>query len=347
VESAIPKNLECPRTRARRVADSYVPPYPAYTARAHPAFERVVMGYFGVQASGPGAQSKCQAALTTIVRGFADTDGPGHHDRAHFVDAAGYDNRIAIAYWRDPAAFARWRTHTDAWWRADERSHEDVGFFREIVSPRVEHFETLYNSVDRLEGVGAVMGGVSQEIQEHAYWGAARDRLPLAQTDALEPSRPRTLLENEGARVRIAGHEHVTIIRSGQDWTETDGKERELYLRQMEPVLRAGMEFLRDQGDQVGCYSNRYMRHIDAAGRPLEKTFGLSHWHSLADLEGWAESHPTHLAIFGGFMRMVQELEFQLKLRLYHEVSILNAGEQEYEYINCHPATGMMRGIAT
>ena len=201
MESAIPKNLECPRTRARRVADSYVPPYPAYTARAHPALERVVMGYFGVQASGPGAQSKSQAALTTIVRGFADSDGPGHHDLVHFVDAAGYDNRIAIAYWRDPAAFARWRTHTDVWWRADERSHEDIGFFREIISPRVEHFETLYNSVDRLEGVGAVMGGVSQEIQEHAYWGAARDRLPLAQIDALEPSRPRTLLENEGARM--------------------------------------------------------------------------------------------------------------------------------------------------
>jgi len=89
------------------------------------------------------------------------------------------------------------------------------------------------------------------------------------------------------------------------------------------------------------------MRHIDAAGRPLEKTFGLSHWHSLSNLEAWAESHPTHLAIFGGFMRMVQELEFQLKLRLYHEVSILNVGEQEYEYINCHPATGMMRGLAT
>jgi aldoxime dehydratase len=346
VESAIPKHLECPRTRARRIDDSYVPPYPAYTARAHPALERVVMGYLGVQARGHEAQLKSQAALDTIVRGFADTDGPGHHDLAHFIDAAGYDNWIAIAYWRDPAAFVRWRTRSDAWWRADDRLHEDIGFFREILSPRVEHFETLYNAVERLEGVGRVMGAVSQEIQEHAYWGAARDRLPLAQTDALEPSRPRALLESEGARVRIAGHEHVAIIRSGQDWTETDGKERELYLRNMEPVLREGMEFLRDQGDKVGCYSNRYMRHIDPAGRPLEKTFGLSHWHSLSDLEGWAESHPTHLAIFGGFMRMVQELEFRLKLRLYHEVSILTAGEQEYEYINCHPATGMMKGIA-
>jgi aldoxime dehydratase len=332
--------------------DSYIPPYPAYTARAHPPLERVVMGYFGVQSSGNESQAKSQAALANIVRGFADTDGPGHHDLAHFVDAAGCDNRIAIAYWSDPAAFTRWRTHSenDAWWRADDRLHEGIGFFREIVSPRVEHFETLYNTVDRLEGVGAIMGGVSQEIQEHAYWGAARDRIPLSQTDALEPSRPRSIIENDsarGGRVRIAGHEHVTIIRSGQDWSETDGKERELYLRQMEPVLSEGMEFLRDQGDKIGCYSNRYMRHIDAAGRPLEKTFGLSHWHSLADMEGWAESHPTHLAIFGGFMSMVQELEFRLKLRLYHEVSILTADEQEYEYVNCHPATGMMNGIAT
>jgi len=45
-------------------------------------------------------------------------------------------------------------------------------------------------------------------------------------------------------------------------------------------------------------------------------------------------------------MRIVQELEFKLKLRLYHEVAVLKADEQEYEYINCHPKTGMMNGVA-
>ncbi len=102
------------------------------------------------------------------------------------------------------------------------------------------------------------------------------------------------------------------------------------------------MEFLRDQGGRIGCYLNRYMQHIDAQGRPLEKTFGLSMWRSLAHLEKWAEAHPTHIAIFGTFMRVVQELEFNLQLRLYHEVAVLSQNEQVYEYINCHPGTGML-----
>jgi aldoxime dehydratase len=43
----------------------------------------------------------------------------------------------------------------------------------------------------------------------------------------------------------------------------------------------------------------------------------------------------------------VQELEFRLNLRLYHEVSSLKADEQEYEYINCHRQTGMLSGLST
>ena len=47
------------------------------------------------------------------------------------------------------------------------------------------------------------------------------------------------------------------MIRSGQEWTETEGRERDLYLKEMEPVLREGMNYLRDQGRPIGCYSNR------------------------------------------------------------------------------------------
>jgi hypothetical protein len=64
------------------------------------------------------------------------------------------------------------------------------------------------------------------------------------------------------------------------------------------------MDFLRDQGDGVGCFANRYLTLLDEAGRPTEKTYGLGWWRTLADLERWSESHPTHLAIFGAFMKM-------------------------------------------
>jgi aldoxime dehydratase len=52
------------------------------------------------------------------------------------------------------------------------------------------------------------------------------------------------------------------------------------------------------------------------------------------------------VAIFGGFMRYVQALNFQLQLRVYHEVSVLKTDEQRYEYINCHPRTGLLNGLA-
>ena len=350
MESAIADQLKCPRTRHRRVEDDYAPPYPAWSARAHAAVRQVVMGYFGVQSRGTDMQGRACGALMKIAAGFALRDGLAHHDFAHHVDADGYDNMIAIAYWDDPAAHARWcvTPEIDGWWRSAERLSDGLGYFREIVSPRAEHFETMFNTPDRLEGVGAIMGGVSGEVQEHGYWGSMRDRIPLSQTDAMAPSGTRAVIAGvpaHGQRVRIAGHENIAMIRSGQEWTDTTSQERKLYLEEMEPVLRNGVDFLRDQGVGIGCYVNRYMRHLDGKGAPLEKSFGLSFWHSLADMERWAESHPTHVAIFGSFMRYVQALNFQLQLRVYHEVSVLKADEQSYEYINCHPRSGLMNGL--
>lgn len=59
----------------------------------------------------------------------------------------------------------------------------------------------------------------------------------------------------------------------------------------------------------------------------------------LADMERWAESHPTHLKIFMTFVELAQNVP---SLRLHHEVSVLDAAAQTYEYINCHPGTGLM-----
>lgn len=350
MESSIAPHLLCPRTRSRRIDDDYAPPYPCWSARASTSVKQVVMGYFGVQSQGKEMHGKACAALMKITATFDHADGPKHHDLAHCVDAQGYDNMLAIAYWDDPAVFARWRgrPEVDAWWASDARLQDGIGYFREIVSPRVEHYETMFNTPDRLEGVGVVMGGMSGDIQEHGYWGSARDRIPLAQTEGLSPVGALRVAQGspaQGARVRLAGHDNVAIIRSGQEWTDAEGKERELYLQDMEPVLREGMHFLRDQGTTIGCYSNRYMTHLDGTGKPTEKTFGLSLWRSLGDLERWSESHATHLAIFGTFMRIVQELQFQLKLRVYHEVSVLKPDEQEYEYINCHPKTGLLNAV--
>lgn len=339
MESAIDAHLQCPRTRTRRVGADYVPPYPAFAARAPQSMTQVVIGYFGVQSNDRAVTRR--AAFSAMTALFDLADGPQHSEAVHYVDAAGYDTDMAIAYWGDTARFQRWleSAAVSGWWSSDDRLGEGVGYFREILAPRDVQYETAYSSPHHPEGVGVVMGRMSGEIVEHGYWGSMRDRIPLSQTDDMAPVGGLCMRREKDGRIIVLGHQNLAVIRSGQDWTETQGEERRIYLEEIEPTLRAGMAFLRDSGADVGCYSNRYVQHVDAHGTPIEKTFGVSHWRSLAHLERWAESHPTHLSIFGTFLKHVPQLP---NLRLYHEVSVFDAGAQRYEYIACHPGTGLM-----
>jgi aldoxime dehydratase len=164
---------------------------------------------------------------------------------------------------------------------------------------------------------------MSGEVQEHAYWGGMRDRIPLSQTDEMAPSGSARAIR-DGARIRVIPNDNLCLIRSGQDWGDTEASERKMYLDDVEPVLREGMDFLRDSGRSIGCYANRYMT-----------------------LERWAESHPTHVRIFGAAMKYLSTLGPAAKLRLYHEVTVARADEQFFEYVNCHPQTGMLNAVQT
>lgn len=54
----------------------------------------------------------------------------------------------------------------------------------------------------------------------------------------------------------VQGHDNIALIRSGQDWKDAESEERSLYLEEILPTLQQGMDFLRDNGESVGCYSN-------------------------------------------------------------------------------------------
>ena len=332
MESAIPGHLLMERTRHKRVPDDYAPPYPSFVARSSTAVRQVVMAYLGLQYRGE------QPRLDALDAAFAATDGPGHHDRAVHDGPDGTREIVSIAYWDDPVTFDRWfAVHADSWLGDDVR--DGHGRWAEILRPTVEEHETLFSSLGRPEGVAVLADGLSGEIQEHAYWGGMRDRIPLSQTDAMAPvGEPR--IERDGGRVRIVPASGICLIRSGQDWTDTDGDERRMYLDDVEPVLRAGMDFLRDEGASIGCYANRYLTVLED-GQETDRTFGMSWWKSLAALERWAESHPTHVAIFGAAMRYLMALGPAARLRLYHEVSVASADEQSFTYVDCVPGTGL------
>lgn len=341
LESAIPSHLRCPRSRHRRVPDDYVPPYPSFVARHATSVTRVVMAYFGLQYGSDA--SAAEPALAHITLAFTAANGPGHWDRARWVDEDGAGNLVCAAYWDDEARFDAWFTAHGAAWTCTARP--GVGTFTEVLRPSVERYETLFSAPDRAEGIAALACGMSDVVMEHAYWGGARDRIPASQTDAMQPrGTPPTVLR-DGARVTVKAHDHLCLIRSGQDWGDTEADERAMYLRDVEPVLRAGMDFLRDEGVAIGCYANRYMMVEDATGRPTEKSYGMSWWKSLAALERWAESHPTHVAIFGAAMKYLSALGPAAKLKLYHEVTVALADEQFFEYLNCREGTGLLRAV--
>jgi aldoxime dehydratase len=345
MESAIDKHLKCPRTLSRRVPDEYQPPFPMWVARADEQLEQVVMGYWGVQYRGEDQREAALNAMRHIAASLSLLDGPLSHDLTHHTDNSGYDNLMIVGYWKDPAAYCRWLRTPEVieWWSSEDRVSDGLGYFREIVAPRAEQFETLYGFRDELPGVGAVMDTISDDIEEHGYWGSMRDRFPISQTDWIAPSGELTVIAGDpakGGRVVVQGHDNIALIRSGQDWAEAGDEERSLYLNEILPTLQAGMDFLRDSGKDLGCYSNRFVNYIDLDGNLLNLSYNIGHWRSLEKLERWAESHPTHLRIFVTFFRVATSLS---KLRLYHEVSVSDAKDQVFEYINCHPQTGMLR----
>ncbi|MEV4596963.1 phenylacetaldoxime dehydratase family protein [Amycolatopsis sp. NPDC049253] len=344
MESSIAEHLRVDRVHPRRKPDSFHPPYPSFSARFDPGVDQVVRAYLGVQYRTPEPPSVVIAALAELDAARSGEHAPDHHDRARFVDEAGYATVLTTFYWTDPAAYERWAKAREAWTGPQHRS-PDAGFFSEVVRPGVRRFETLFSS-DRTEGVSVAADKLSGEIHEHGYWGGARDRLPVAQTDRLEPgARPTAQTDPETGVVTVRPQGNLCLIRSGQEWTETEGDERGMYLGDVEPVLRAGMEFLRDDGLGIGCYANRYVRVTDETGAETDKSYGMSWWHSLADLEAWAESHPTHVAIFRAAMKYLSTHAPAARLRLYHEVTVTDAGEQEFRYLGCHDRTGLLRAV--
>ena len=343
MESAIPPHLQVARTRHRRVPDDYQPPYPAFVARHQRAVEKVVMAYFGLQYRDEAPPARA-AALASLEAMFAAKNGPKHWDRAAYRDEAGYDNVVSVAYWDDQTMFEAWLPSARDSWTGDQQDHRGHGTFIELLSPSVSDYETLFSSLGRAEGVAALASSFSSEIMEHAYWGGMRDRIPQSQTSDMAPAGTPGLVR-DGERLRVKPHENICLIRSGQDWSDTDVSERKMYLDDVEPVLREGMDFLRDDGLSVGCFANRYMTVLDGDGKPSEKSYGMSWWKSLAALERWSESHPTHVRIFGAAMKYLSSLGPAAKLRLYHEVTVARAADQFFEYRRCHERTGMLNAV--
>ncbi|KAK3315655.1 heme-containing dehydratase protein [Apodospora peruviana] len=328
------------------------------------------MAIIGAQhetASDAAAVQASRSTLSNFLTSPKSNTPPSFHEWASVTDNMGFYNISALAYWPSKAAYESWADQSGfrAWWQGLDCPEEESsnGWFIEVFLPTTDRFETLFNNDTAREGAAHMGRCMSEEVREHGYWGSMRDRIPLAQTDGLagagtllkasSPPDPNSVVATTTTtttrnRVVVPGRKNLAVIRSGQDWLDTTPEERTLYLDTMHPVLIKGMDFLRDYGDEIGCYSCRFMEIVDSkTARPdgIDRTFGLAYFDELASLERWCREHPTHLAIFGGFFKYAKKLDNHVTLRVFHEVMVLQPDQQYFEYVGCHPGTGMLATV--
>ncbi|KAK7227804.1 hypothetical protein V2G26_015807 [Clonostachys chloroleuca] len=357
IESAIAPHLRTERVVPGKTPDNFKPPFEIYASRYPPSMKELVFAIIGVQYSSSDLNDG--VAMEKIISFTSSTAVPSHlrptlEEVAAVTDNRSHYNIAILAYWPDRRTWNEWLEQTgfQEWWSGLDPTNQQNGWFLEVFFPTMDRFETILTDTTMREGASYMRDNVSGPVLEHGYWGSMRDRLPLAQVDELVgekaflqaggPKRPSTLT----SRVRVPGKRNLAVIRSGQDWKESLPKERDLYLKMMRPALQAGMDFLHDHGDEVGCYSNRFMDIVGPKGEiGKDRSFGLGYFDDLASLEAWSKSHPTHVNIFAVFMKYAKEMNNELSLHLYHEVSVLESSQQLFEYVSCHANTGMLSSI--
>ena len=346
LEPAIPPHLRVERTVPMQGKAGYRPESPSYSARFDPRVKSLPMVYVGVQ-SRPDVDARATVAI--LRSALAGPPGAAFYDEAVFMDEAGYANVVFVGYWDDLAAFDAWNATLPAdWWHRGLASDGPIGTFRECYTPSVQDTETTF-SHPYPEGYSRIAERMSGKTDTHEYWGSSRDRIPRAQTEALEPEgrpRPRTAPsdgETLGRHVEIEPHDNLCFLRSGQDWSEAEEDERDFYTGKVQPLLEKGMAEISRDGLALGCYFNRYMT-IREGGASVEKTYSISAWHSIAEIEAWVRGN-THLAIWAAGIRHYTQAGDDAKLRTYHELMVLKAKDQSFSYFNCHSDTGMLRSF--
>ncbi|MEH6639345.1 MAG: phenylacetaldoxime dehydratase family protein [Porticoccaceae bacterium] len=328
----------------KQMPEGWEPPYPAHVAKFDESLDNLVMAYFGVQ-------HKAQISIDVLLcidELLIQKNGPEVTEKAVYTDIAGYNNQVFICYWKDQTVFQSWMVNSflPFWNTNAEKDYSEYGFWREIIGISTEYFETLFPN-KQPAGIARLGEGFSEPVDEHGYYGGMRDRLPASSYDDLEPEVASQLTvvntsDTVGKRIKVNAPGNLNLIRSAQDWSAVQGKERELYLNDVHPILLKGMDYLIKNPLDSGCCYMRFMTEVSADNQRLERTFGMGMFLSIKHLEAWSKSHPTHTRIFDSFIAFAQKVGDQMALNLWHEVSVLPKGAGDFQYLNCHNKTGLI-----
>lgn len=333
----------CPARRfPLRTPESHKPPIERFSADL-PQTTKVAVLFLGLQ-------SKDENLLRDALAGFlacetSERNAPVYTDHAAYTDPQGYRNLIAALYWLDAPAYRVWLEQAAVIaWRGQVGSMPSVGVWWEPIVVDAGRMETITFKEFRRGFSGCPVTSL-QNTERSGYWGAARDRIPLAAEDQFESTisgmSDKPEMSTQTYR-KLQPPKNMAVIRSGVSWEKCEGEQLEDYQQRIKPKLDAGMDYLRNNPVEAGCFSLRQVSCIGGVGEPLAEGYSLGLFVSMGHLEAWAENHPSHLAIYTRAMAARRKYQDALQLRTYNEIFIIDEHNPAFEYFNCHPHTGLL-----
>jgi hypothetical protein len=315
--------------------------YDSFEPRFGPGKDHVMFAQFGIENRGGDAS----AVRARLVAGFVGTDAPDIVEHGQVRDGFGPKAEMWFAYWRSRDSYDRWLIRADVadLWADEILLTGPIGLWREAGVISLDHNETSFSRAENISGLVHLSDGVAV-TDIHGYWGSARDRIVAAADDSLEaPSKNLTAASSpaHGKRVRIVAPANMCFIRTSQDIASASEEQARVYSDDVEPVFHAAMKFLRANGPETGCTGMRFVEERDSSGKFMGRTCGIGFFDSLGALERWTHSHPTHIAIMGSFMGMVQRFQGSPGLHLWHEVTVFPVQSLVGDYVNCTADGGL------
>ncbi|KAL7763547.1 hypothetical protein ACKLNR_006905 [Fusarium oxysporum f. sp. zingiberi] len=333
--------MSCPaRIYPLRKPEGHKLPIPRWHLALPDDVTHVCTAYIGVQSHSDTQDADiARNKATEIIQAWVSSDtGPEAYETFAVIDGSDVqESTIWVCYWSDKTKYEKGLNDlslNSIYAQLPETGRASVGIWREAFITEFPRLETNYSGLDYLPGLAKLPGASFPEHTLSAYWGAARDRIPSSAYDLFSPSNPTP---------------PVTIPPGvGQFWENCGQQEADSYDKKLEPTLHSGLQYLWDNSPDTGALGLRYLRNQDPSveeTRSRKESCGAGFFTNLEALETWAKSHKSHLAIYRGALAHYKTFGDARKFRTWHEVSVMRAGDARFEYLNCVPETGVIRGV--
>jgi len=301
-----------------------------------------------------GAEAPTEAALNdhpllSWVEQFLGDHpaGPNFYQHARARTLHGTSTHLVSAYWVNEDRFRRWMQDQtmQSWWKDPARLGGSFATWREIMRIPRDRQESLF-WLDFPIGVSGSREVALYPTPYCGYYGAMRDRLIAAANDKLLtslalPLQKATGRKGFGEHWSIEPPKNLAIIRGGSSWGFMDEEQHANYDEQLRGPVSAGMDYLDRNPLPSGCASMRWQRSSDCRGNLEPDEYAHAYFLSLAHLD-WSENHASHAAIFSAAIRRYRYYGAANQLRTWHEVYVLPEGGHTFDYLNCHPDTGLL-----